>query len=124
MRAFLTREFRKAARRFRIEDANLMAVVADISAGLVDAWLGSEVIKQRVARAGAGKSGGYRVLLAFRIEHRCVFVDVFAKNEEANISEADLKDLRRAAKMVLSLDDDAIKGLLADGHWLELELEG
>ncbi len=53
-----------------------------------------------------------------------MFVDVFAKNEEANISEADLKDLRRAAKMVLSLDDDAIKGLLADGHWLELELEG
>lgn len=124
MRVYLTREFRKAARRFRIDDANLMAVVADISAGLVDAWLGSEVIKQRVARAGAGKSGGYRVLLAFRIEHRCVFVDVFAKNEEANISEADLKDLRRAAKMVLSLDDDAIKGLLADGHWLELELEG
>jgi hypothetical protein len=34
---------------------------------LVDADLGGGLIKQRVARKGKGKSGGYRMLVAYRV---------------------------------------------------------
>jgi hypothetical protein len=36
------------------------------------------VIKQRVARPGQGRSGGYRVLVAYRAGHRAVFLYGFA----------------------------------------------
>jgi hypothetical protein len=39
-------------------------VVARRSRHVIDADLGGGVIKQRVARPGAGKSGGYRTLAA------------------------------------------------------------
>jgi hypothetical protein len=35
---------------------------ANIERGLVDADLGGGVIKQRIARKGGGKSGGFRAL--------------------------------------------------------------
>ena len=34
--------------------------------GLIDADLGGGIIKQRVARSGQGRSGGYRMLVAYR----------------------------------------------------------
>ncbi|WP_254073216.1 type II toxin-antitoxin system RelE/ParE family toxin [Acidisphaera sp. S103] len=57
----------------RITDAALCEAVSRASKGLVDADLGDGVIKQRVARPGAGKSGGYRTLIFFRAGTRAVF---------------------------------------------------
>ncbi len=37
-----------------------------VERGLMDADLGGGVIKQRVARPGQGRSGGLRVLIAYR----------------------------------------------------------
>ena len=36
------------------------------SAGLIEVDLGGDLIKQRVAQAGAGKRGGYRTVIAYR----------------------------------------------------------
>jgi len=36
-------------------------------------------IKQRVARSGQGRSGGYRMLVAYREGDRAVFLYAFAK---------------------------------------------
>jgi hypothetical protein len=47
--------------------------------------LGGGVIKQRVARNGGGKSGGFRTLILFRIGSLAFFVHGFAKNEQANM---------------------------------------
>ena len=66
MRVFKTKGFARFARRERISDANLGEAVRRAERGLVDADLGGGVIKQRVARPGQGKSGGYRVLVAYR----------------------------------------------------------
>ena len=37
--------------------------------------LGGSVYKQRIARRGSGKSGGYRVIVLVRIKQRAVFVN-------------------------------------------------
>ena len=48
--------------------------------GRVDADLGGNLIKQRVARQGQGKSGGYRVLIAYRTEAFSVLITAYVKN--------------------------------------------
>jgi hypothetical protein len=57
----------------------------EIEQGLVDADLGGGVIKQRIARRGAGKSGGFRALILFKAGERAFFVHGFAKSDRDNI---------------------------------------
>jgi hypothetical protein len=58
--------------------------------GLVDADLGFGLIKQRVARQGQGRRGGYRTLMAFTVGHQTVFLYGFAKSERNNIGADEL----------------------------------
>ena len=60
-------------RRERISDRNLREAIERAERGIVDADLGGGLIKQRVARAGQGRSGGYRMLVAYRVRDRAVF---------------------------------------------------
>jgi hypothetical protein len=55
--------------------------------GLIDADLGGGLIKQRIARAGKGRSGGYRTIIAYRRAGRAVFLLGFAKSERDNIGD-------------------------------------
>jgi len=64
-RVFKTRHFTRWMRKTVLADTALCAAVAEMVRGLVDADLGGGVIKQRVARAGQGRSGGYRMLVAY-----------------------------------------------------------
>lgn len=70
MLVFRTKAFARFAKREGIEDASLCEAVRRASAGLI----GADLVKQRVARKGHGRSGGFRTLMAFRSENRTVFV--------------------------------------------------
>ena len=63
MRIFKTKWFARYVRQERISDHGLRDAIERAERGLVDADLGGGVIKQRVARAGQGRSGGYRMLI-------------------------------------------------------------
>ncbi|WP_234056077.1 type II toxin-antitoxin system RelE/ParE family toxin, partial [Xanthobacter sp. NFH-6] len=58
MRVFKNSRFHKFARKEKISDAMLCEAVERAERGQIDADLGAGLIKQRVARPGAGKSGG------------------------------------------------------------------
>ena len=77
-RIYKNRWFAKFASREGISDVMLVAAVNQANNGLIDADLGGGVIKQRVAREGGGKSGGYRTLIFFRQDERAVFAFGFA----------------------------------------------
>jgi hypothetical protein len=79
------------ANREGINDATLVAAIDQADRGLIDADLGGGLIKQRVAREGGGKSGGYRTLVFFRQEERAIFAFGFAKSDKANLSAAELR---------------------------------
>jgi hypothetical protein len=59
VRIFKTKVFVRFARGQRITDRDLREAVDRARRGLIDADLGGGVIKQRVARAGQGRSGGF-----------------------------------------------------------------
>jgi putative transcriptional regulator len=66
VRVFKSRWFQRFARKEGIADAVLREAVARTEKGQVDADLGGEVIKQRIARPGQGRSKGYRAVIFFR----------------------------------------------------------
>lgn len=121
MRVFKTKAFERFARKERITDRQLSDAIRRAQQGLLDADLGRGVIKQRVARPGEGRSGGYRALIAFRIEHRAVFIFGFAKKDQANIDDDELRALRKAAAEILSWSDAQISVLVKEGKWLEID---
>ena len=79
MSVYLNRWFAKFARKERIGDEALRDAIRRAEQGLIDADLGSGLIKQRIAREGAGRSGGYRTIIFFRGGERAVFAFGFAK---------------------------------------------
>ncbi len=123
MRLFKTKWFARHARRERIADAGLVEAIARARKGLIDADLGGHVIKQRVARKGQGRSGGYRVIVAFRAGERAFFVYCFAKNERDNIDGDELETLRKIAADWLKADSAAIARELKEGNLVEIDHE-
>jgi hypothetical protein len=89
--------------------------------GLVDADLGGGVVKQRVARAGQGRSGGFRVLIAYRARTRSVFLFGFAKSALGNIDDDELATAREIAKAWLDADARAIAKAVAEGIIQEVD---
>ena len=82
---YKTKWLARFTRRERITDGSLREAIDRAERGIVDADLGGGLIKQRVAREGQGRSGGYRMLVAYRQQGRAVFLYGFAKNEQDNI---------------------------------------
>jgi hypothetical protein len=87
---------------------------------LIAADLGGGVIKQRIARPGHGKSGGFRTLLVFRMGSRAIFVHGFAKNEKDNIEKDELVALKKLAGELLAYDDRTLARVIATGALVDV----
>ena len=124
MRVFETRWFTRFARSERISDRRLCEAIARAEQGSIDANLGGNLIKQRVARAGGGRSGGYRTLIAYQTTRRSVFLYGFAKNEQDNIGAGRLAELKILSRRFVSLTDVEIQNLLNAGELRELDYDG
>jgi hypothetical protein len=74
VRVYKVKGFVRFQHRERIADVAPARTVRSAEAGLVDADLGGGLIKQRVARAGQGKSGGFRTVIAYRRGNRAIFL--------------------------------------------------
>ena len=123
MRVFKTRWFARYARRERIADESLSEAIERAERGIVDADLGDGLIKQRIARKGQGRSGGYRMLLAYRVGHRAIFLFGFAKNHLDNIDPEQLRKWRIAALDMLTLGDNEIEYEVDEGELEEINYE-
>ena len=87
MQIFQTKWFARWAAKEGLPDEALRQAVAEINDGLIDADLGGNVIKKRVAIAGRGKSGRLRTILAFRLKNKAFFLYGYAKNQRDNIDK-------------------------------------
>jgi len=120
MRIFKTKWLARFARHEGITDESLRDAVDRAERGLIDADLGGGLIKQRVARQGKGRSGGYRMIVGYRIQDRAVFLLGFAKNERENIEDNELLSLRETAERWLAADSAKIQKELQLGNLQEI----
>ncbi len=129
MRIFTSRWFERFARKEGIADAALREAVARAEKGQMDADLGGEVIKQRIARAGQGRSKGYRTIILFRRgalsgKGKAFFVYGFSKSQRANIDADEEQQFKEAAKHVLALTEKQLAELLKKGDFAEVKADG
>lgn len=119
-RVFKTRHFSRWLRKTDLTDAALCQAVKEMVEGLVDADLGGDVLKKRVALPGRGKRGGARTLVATRKASRWFFVFGFEKNEKSNISSPELEALQTLAAELLTLDSLQLDSAVQDGTLQEI----
>ncbi len=117
---YKTKPFSRFARKAHIRDEELWEAARRASQGSVDADLGGGVIKQRIARAGEGKSGGSRAILLYRIRGRVVFVYGFEKKDKANISDQELAAFRELADVILGYNKAEMAQRVAGGALIEI----
>jgi hypothetical protein len=104
VQVYKTKWLARFARRESIADSDLSEAIMRAERGLIDADLGGGIIKQRIARAGHGRSGGFRMVLAYRSGHRAVFLYGFAKSERENVDDDELQTLREIGAAWLAAD--------------------
>lgn len=103
-----------------MDDAVLCQAIREVSQGILDADLGGGVIKQRIARPGGGKSGGFRSIILFRVDEFAFFVYGFAKSERSNIEADALKAFRKLASVMLAYDEEALAVTIDKGALTEV----
>ena len=123
MRIFKSRWFERFARKEGIADALLREAVVRAGRGQIDAELGGEVIKQRIARPGQGRSKGYRTIIFFRRGEKAFFMYGFAKSQRANIADDEKEQFKEAAKHVLAVTERQLAELLRRADFIEVKSE-
>lgn len=121
MRIFKTKWVARFVRRERIDDGELQEAIERAERGLIDADLGGGLIKQRVARPGQGRSGGFRMIVAYRTEDKAFFLYGFAKNERENIEDSELQTLRDIGGELLAQSNKALDEAMSSGTLQEIE---
>lgn len=119
-RVFKTRHFSRWLKKSDLTDAALCQAVNEMVAGLIDADLGGDIVKKRVALPGRGKRGGARTLVATRKASRWFFMYGFEKNEKANVATSELEALQIVASELLALTSTQLDGALEDGTLQEI----
>jgi hypothetical protein len=124
MSVYKTKEFSRFARKAALKDEELLEAAKAVAGGQWDADLGGGVFKQRVARKGGGKSGGFRTIILFKAGLHSFFVYGFAKSDKANVTPKELKALKALATTLLALDAEALQKAGAAGEISEVRNDG
>ena len=123
LQTFKTRAFARFSAREGIEDAASCEAVLRARRGLVDADLGGGVIKQRVARKGGGRSGGFRTIVLFRRGALASYVYGFAKSDREILRRDELETFRLLADAYLLLDRTGLSAAQAVGAIIEAQCD-
>ena len=119
-RILKTRTFNRWLRKTLLTDTALLKAIDEMEQGLVDADLGGNVYKKRVALPGRGKSGSTRTLIATNRQNRWFFMFGFEKNDKENITQAELAYLQEVAQIFLGYSSDELQLAIAKGEFLEV----
>jgi hypothetical protein len=113
VRVFKTAWFSKAAKKASIPDAELCLAIRQVMLGQADD-LGGGVYKKRLSR------NQYRSIVLAKGGQFWIYEYLFAKKDLANISEAQLMDLRRLAKGYAAMTPMQIDRLLKSNDFMEI----
>lgn len=116
-RVFKTAWFAKAARKNGLTDLMLWQAIEEVARGQVDD-LGGGVFKKRLDR------NQYRAILLAKAGSFWVYVYVFAKQDRANIDDAELSAFRKLAALYRKKTEDDLEAELSAGVLKEIKADG
>ena len=115
--------FSEWAEEYNVSDKILLDAITEMNNGLYDANLGGNVYKKRIPLDNRGKSGGARTIIAFKYNNKAFFIYSFAKNKQDNISDKELKALKKLAKLYFGLSDSEIIEALRVGNLIKVDMK-
>jgi hypothetical protein len=129
MRVFLVPQVAKLMDNERLPESALCRTAREVLAGTLgagEADLGGGLFKKRVARHGAGKSGGYRIIVAYKQlkTERVLFAYAFAKNAASTLTPQGHEALAKVAQVFLTAGDEQAAARLASKDVTEVECNG
>ena len=124
MLVVMLRSFARWLRSEQLDGAVINDLVERLERGLIDADLGGGLVKQRIARPGQGRSGGFRTILAYRSGDRIVLFFGYAKSRRANLSKHELQTYRLLAASYLALSLDGLRKAVRTGELIEVPYDG
>lgn len=124
MQILATRHLLKKFTKFRIPEERIIEAAQRARDGHASADLGGGLFKERIAREGQGRSGGYRTLCCLREDGVAIFFSVFAKKDKANLDKQELQEARRVAAEFRALSEDDLWAALAAGALAEINQGG
>lgn len=119
-RIFGIRTFMRWKNKCGLEDRDLVSAVSEMERGMINADLGGDVFKKRIALPGRGKSGSVRVIVATKKQDVWFFLYGFEKNERANINDKELKSLQKIAAEFLSMDKSGVAKAIKTNELVEV----
>ena len=120
MRIFKIKAFQNWANTEGLTDEVLRTAVNEMEDGLIDANLGGDVYKKRMALKGRGKRGGARTLVVYQRGSKTFFVYGFAKKQQDNINDKQLKALKSLAEKLLGYSDNELLQPMNIGELIEV----
>jgi hypothetical protein len=122
----MVKRFLHEARKLHVTDKLLNDTLTYFSEMKLDGRqryaLGASLYKLRLAtNEGHGKSGGSRSILAFQMDHRVIWLHLFAKSDKENITIMELKKLKKLADILLELSQGDINRLIKSGELNEVK---
>lgn len=103
MERYKLRDFAKWAKKEGISDDELAVVVLEMSRGLLGDRLGAHIYKKRLKVEGRGKRGGARAIVVYKDKDVTLFLYGYLKNDQADISQNEEKQLRVFASDFMKL---------------------
>jgi len=122
-RILKTRVFCRWMRKSELDDQLLLKAIDEMERGLVDADLGGNVYKKRIALPGRGKRGSTRTLIATNKATRWIFLNGFEKNERDNITQNELAVWKMIAQDLLECSEATLDTLRSDSKLEEIRDE-
>jgi len=116
-------DFAEWAKEYKVSDEVLIDAINEVNNGLFDANLGGSVYKKRIPLDNKGKRGGARTIIAFKFNDKAFFIYSFAKNKLDNISDKELRALKKLAKVYFSLTDREITEALRVGNLIKVDIK-
>jgi hypothetical protein len=115
------KDFAKWAQKEGISDDELAAVVSEMSQGLLGDRLGAHIYKKRIKVEGRGKRGGARAIVLYKDKDVTLFLYGYLKNDQADISQNEEKQLRLFASEFMRLSSAERARLKTQGKLIAIE---
>jgi hypothetical protein len=119
-----SRQFARWAKSEQLTGHALRLAAREIERGLVDASLGGSLLKKRISKGHKGKSGGLRTIIAYRQEHRLVFLFGFAKRDRANIDQTERQALLELGSVYMAMSEKDLSEAIRTGTLFEVPCDG
>jgi hypothetical protein len=111
----MTKDCARLLKKADIGEKKFNEAIREICAGNVIA-LGHKVFKKRIGSRFGGKRGGYRSILYYRIQHVIVFMYIYAKNEQEDITEQEKKAFIELAGLFDQMDSAAMMKAITENR--------